>query len=658
MRLKLTEFLKKNSLVLAVIAGLLGFLVYALQSWEFAHSLTTMVWDEAMYLYKGSIFANGEFQPFEDYGPWTNQMPVSFLIPGYIQKWFGMGMYSGRMYAFGLGLLTVVGLSLASYRSGGKWWAVAAIWVVALNSGWIKAFSQVYAQGLVSFFFAWMLALAAGKDRKIWELCLAAALAGLAGMSRINVLPVVFFFIMYVIWQYGWKTGAWVAGAGLFPVVLFHALYWPDVLKIWAYWVPPELYTGIAEFRSPWREVFIPDGFSWWPISNWIGTPDHLAWRGISTFFLAVRANFIPFFGVLVSLLLWPKKESWKSEHQRKFSIFLILVYLVMLVVHLWAALGGKTCLFSCLPGYMLFFDFFGLVLIFAIAPSWNLNKRLWKQIAILFLIFVLVIAMESSYEHDNFVLRNQLGEQSFGINIPRFKNGAWVEGSIPLLEIIENKFGIEKFPVRQYILYDPGFDQVVKWTTILGISFLAPLLLYLLLAKGNRNFNLPIGKVVIFSTFGVGMLFASSGFFVQGLDTLTCSDNVIASHEQVGAELGEVIPAGSQVFWDVKSDMLLLYLPDVDIYLPQANARFTLVSDPAADWDQLERFGWWNYQLGEDWIKQADYIVVETRFFNSVWDWGRRVNAGEFEDVFRSSNPESCRPGISSVVVLQPINP
>jgi hypothetical protein len=658
MKQRIIEFLKKYSLILAVFAGLAGFVFYALQSWDFAHSLTTMVWDEAMYLYKGIIFANGEFQPFEDYGPWTNQMPVSFLIPGHIQKWFGMGMFSGRMYAFVLGLLTVVGLALAAHRTGGKWWAVVAIWVVTLNSGWIKAFSQVYSQGLVSFFFAWMLAFAAGKDRKTWELCLAAALAGLAGMSRINVLPVVFFFIVYIIWQYGWKTGAWVAAAGLIPVVFFHAIYLPDVLKIWAYWIPPELYSGIVDFRSPWREVFIPAGFSWWPFSSWIGDSQHLAWTGISTFFMAVRANFIPFFGVLVSLLLWPKERNWNSEHQRKFSIFLTVVYVFMFVVHIWAALGGKTCLFSCLPGYMLFFNFFGFVLIFSIASSWNLNTRIWKQIALVVLVFVLVYSMESSYEHDNIQLRKQLGEESFGINIPRFKNGERAEGSIPLLEIMENKFGIEKFPVRQYILYDEGFDQVVRWSMIIGIAILSPLLARLLLSRVFHKPDLPFGIVALFSTFGVGMLFASSGFFVQGLDVLTCDDNVINSHEQAGAELREVIPVGSQVFWDVKSDMLLLFLPEVDIYLPQANFRFTLVDDPSADWDQLHRLGWWNQELGEYWIEQADYIVVESRFFDRGWGWDQRVEEGEFEIVFISSNPESCRPGISNVVVLQPVNP
>ena len=82
-------------------------------------------------------------------------------------------------------------------------------------------------------------------------------------------------------------------------------------------------------------------------------------------------------------------------------------------------------------------------------------------------------------------------------------------------------------------------------------------------------------------------------------------------------------------MFWDVKSDMLLLYLPEVEIFLPQANYRFTLVNDPQADPDQMQRFGWWNHELGEEWIRQADYIVVEQRFFDGLWGWNQRVAQG-----------------------------
>jgi hypothetical protein len=651
---KFLEFLKRNSGWLALSVAVLGMGFYLFQSLEYAHHLTTYVWDEAMYPYKGYLFATGEFRPYEDFGPWTNHLPVSFLIPGYIQKIFGLGMRTGRMYSVALGYLMVVGLWLAAKRAGGKWIAAGTVWVMALNSGWIKSFSQISSQGLVVFFSAWMLALSAGEDRKKWELALAAFLAGLAGMSRVNVLPVVFLFILYVIWNNGWKESIWVIVSGLFPVVFFHALYWPDILKFWAYWIPPELYSGILAYRSPWREVFLPEDFSWLPIGAWIGNPEHLAWIGISTLFLAIRANFVSFVGVVATLVMWPRKDNWNSESQRKFSIFLVITYLLMFAVHVWAALGGKTCRFSCMPGYMLFFNFFGLILIANVFNSWNFSSKVWKQILILLLIIALGFTMFYLYEHSYSALRILIGEESLGIYVPRYKNGERVPGFIPLLETIENKLGVDNFRVRQYILYNPGFDMVVDWIILLGVSLAIPAILRIILKKISPSLNFPFGKTALIAVLGFSALFARQRFFVQGLDAYECDGDVIAGYELVGSELREVIPPGETIFWDVKSDMLLLYLPENQIYLPQANARYTLVDDSESSPDELLKFDFWNYEIAEEWIKEANYIVVEKRYFYRNWNWAQRVAEGAFEVILVSSNPESCRAEISNVVVLR----
>ena len=94
----LFDIFRTSSTYIAILAGLAGLVYFLYRALAFAESLPTIVWDESMYLYKGYLFATGRYQPFEDFGPWTNQLPVSFLIPGYIQKWFGPGMRTGRMY--------------------------------------------------------------------------------------------------------------------------------------------------------------------------------------------------------------------------------------------------------------------------------------------------------------------------------------------------------------------------------------------------------------------------------------------------------------------------------------------------------------------------------------------------------------------------------
>ena len=125
-------------------------------------------------------------------------------------------------------------------------------------------------------------------------------------------------------------------------------------------------------------------------------------------------------------------------------------------------------------------------------------------------------------------------------------------------------------------------------------------------------------------------------------------------AYEQVGAELHDLIPPGSQVYWDVKADMLLLYLPEAEVFTPQLNATFTYIDDPDADTETLYRFGWWNPVLKEEWIQQSDYILIENRFFDE--EWQSRLDAGQLEQVFLSEPVASCRGDASRIVVLAPV--
>ena len=86
-----------------------GVIFYIAQSWYFANSLDS-IGDEGSYLYKGYMFARGDYYPFQDYTFWTNKAPLSFLIPGYIQLWFGPGLAEARYFAIFLGALMLIGI--------------------------------------------------------------------------------------------------------------------------------------------------------------------------------------------------------------------------------------------------------------------------------------------------------------------------------------------------------------------------------------------------------------------------------------------------------------------------------------------------------------------------------------------------------------------
>ena len=83
--------------------AIMGGILYAAQSWAYARTQLSIL-DEGAYLLKGYLFATGKYTPFQEYGPWSNHMPFSFLIPGYAQVIFGPGLRTGRYFAIALGL--------------------------------------------------------------------------------------------------------------------------------------------------------------------------------------------------------------------------------------------------------------------------------------------------------------------------------------------------------------------------------------------------------------------------------------------------------------------------------------------------------------------------------------------------------------------------
>ena len=118
---------------LASLLGVLGGLVYVIQSWFYAHTQVSIL-DEGAYLLKGYLFATGKYQPFQDFGMYTNHMPFSFLIPGWVQALFGPGLRTGRYLAITLGVMMLIGLWVISCRLGNRWWAAILIWLLALNA--------------------------------------------------------------------------------------------------------------------------------------------------------------------------------------------------------------------------------------------------------------------------------------------------------------------------------------------------------------------------------------------------------------------------------------------------------------------------------------------------------------------------------------------
>ncbi|MCB2178489.1 hypothetical protein KQH61_03650 [bacterium] len=649
--------MNQHQTAIFIVAALLGFAFYLSRSIQYAQTIPSNVWDESGYVYYGWLFTSGKFAPFEDFGPWTNQMPVSYFLPGLAQMLFGVGLRSARYMSVLMGALTVLGLALAANRARSAGWAALIVWAVALNPGWVKAFSQVFSQGMVSFFFAWVIFFLVKKYPENWELFAAALLASLASMTRINVLPFTAMVVLYIWFAHGRKAGFWAILGAAIPFAAIHLLYWPDILKIWSYWIPSQIFPPIADYRSPWREVFVPDNFSWWPVSAWWNDPQHLVWRGIDALGNALRANFIAWFGVVLTLFLFPAQRDWKSRQDRELTIFFIISFFIMLAFHLWAALGANSCFFSCLPGYFMFFNLLGIFAVVMSAPSWKKRTKVLPYLIFLALCVLTLVAFEFQNQNDFRDLRYTIVADVLNGDPAKLQNNdtAATEPTGAFWDFLQEKTGFDSYRWLRFLWLNEFFTRVLWWIIPLTIVVLLPWGSYKLLhALGAdpgayRSFNLAF--LLVF-----GAIFAGIQLFGQSLDVTTCDANIIDRQEEIGTLLAETIPAEAQIFWDVKSDIPLLYMDYTLPYMPQSHFRFTYLGDQPADQDLMQKYGWWNYDLGQEWITQSDYVVTENRLYDGLWGWESLVEAGEFDIVLVTDPLDTCTGIDSQLIVLHRI--
>ncbi len=630
--MKIIPFLRKHSW-LADLAALAGFLAYAALLWQVTR-IQYSVLDEGLYLYKGWLLATGKYIPFQDNGLWMNQMPLSFWIPGWIELIFGPGLRTGRAFAFVLGLLALPALWLTARREGNRWVAAALVWAVALNPAAARISAMAASQGLVAFLLAWTMFLTLGHDRRPWQLFLGGLLAGVVVMVRINMLPLLPLLALYVIWEH-WPeatggqpagkslhtpaitNGAWLLAGMLIIFIGVHMLYWPNILRLWAKWLP-------LPFLKPW---FPPPNTQTW-------NPDNpLAFR-VASFFLGFRYHFAAMAGAGVTLILWGKG---KDERAKKI-VFLTALFFLLILLHAWAALGNEYCVF-CFPTYTTFYSGIGLLLTAISIPAWRLDRRDWRKPAGALFVLALMAGMAYSAEG---TAESLLGETFYkrmlSVPVPGLDGAA-------IWQVIANKFGLA---------YETIFDATHTWfpvtvAVVFGLVILSAGILFL----GRKNSEASGAGFALFLLIGV--LLSPSPLLAGEYQSYDCKKDVIAGYENAGLELAKVIRPGAKVYWAGYSPVTLLYLPDVSILPGQLHGTysFRISNDDAA----IRRYGWWNQSLAEKWLAEADFVLLDVRNLDRN-DWlGEQLLSDRFKLVLQTK-PQSCLAESAMLVYQKKLTP
>ncbi len=581
------------------IFSLFGVGLYLIQLWTSAHTISVRL-DESAYIYKGYLFATGEYAPFAS-GIWTNKAPFSFLIPGYIQAWFGPGLAPARYFGILIGFLILFILWITVRRVGGRKWGTAVVWLFVLTPAISQIYTPALSQGIIALMLTGVLALSLGGDRSIWQLSLSAALAGLMLLTRQNMVMVLPILTLFVFWQYGRKAGLYALFSGATVVIIGHLYWWPQIMELWAPWFPEKLSTLI-------RSLYLPPGSDMGNSGG--GFTPHFTSR-ILAFFFAFRTYMTILVGVIVSLMLWQKK--WASKKKFRDAVFLLSLYLILFLMHAWASLGKNYCVY-CFPSYLAFFNVSGILLIVISASSWK--KEIPKYLYIFIIILILMITMGIGFSASEDIRDTLLKTE-----VPRIKDGRLLSGNVELLTLLLNKFHISKKLTIQYFSIAIGFA--------VGILFLASTIIikHTFLRKKEYNFGyLLLISFLVFSFIAPPI--------IARTDPVPdyYKNDIISANEEVGDYLTQYIPAGSTVYWRGGNSFVpLLYIPGgVKIYPTQLNAYNNARS--GGDPETLLSLGLWNIEIDNRHRAEADYIVVINYVYNSEWE--NFLTLSQFEEL------------------------
>jgi hypothetical protein len=160
-------------------------------------------------------------------------------------------------------------------------------------------------------------------------------------------------------------------------------------------------------------------------------------------------------------------------------------------------------------------------------------------------------------------------------------------------------------------------------------------------------------GALAMLAFLIAGSVLTPSVALGAGFRTYDCGGNVIASYESVGASLGDQIPPGSSVYWQGGlSAVPLLYMPGVQVYPPQIFGGYTFRLD--GDQQDLLRYGFWNQALAERWLAEADFVLVQERFYEG-WLKARLSDPTQFQQIAVTQPTLSCRDD-ASIRVFKPV--
>ncbi len=633
---------------LAESLTILGGIIYSLQIWIYAHTQDSVL-DEGLFLLKGYLFTIGKYKPFQYYGPLTNKMPLAFLIPGYVQVLFQPGLRTGRYFAIFLAVLYLVGVWIVAQRLGGKsprgdasrWWGAGAVFMIALNPANLKLYSIMVSQGLVATMLIWVLVLTLGEKRPWWQLVLGACLAGLLPLTRVNMVIVIPFVLGYIFWEHGLWMGILSSLVSTVTFVGGHVFFWPGILSIWLPWIPAKL--------TPFLGTWYPDH----NIGELLLVGGRASFRSrVMAFFEGVRHHFSALVGAMVTWLLWPRK--WSKPSRFRVAVFLSALFASLFVMHVWAALIKSPSVFG-FSVYLSFFEILGILLVVVSSKNWRWELPFWRRYTAFGLMAIIILGIGYTAANKRtlpwIILKWILRHRAIRVDDGRILLAPW-----QWWEVLESKFGWPFLDVlsvsSQLILIILAVGILVLAVKVLsqksGARLLKPRGFWRLRKSLPQNIDkIPktIASLSLVLMLIGGTLASPLEVLGGGRHNFDCERETITSYEEAAEHISKYVQPGGSVYWsggDTQSVLLELG-DDIELFPQQLNSSFTY--RPGYNTELLAKYGYWNDELNQQWLREADILLIEERVLGD-WLLDYINHPESMLDEVTSTAPIGCRDG------------
>ncbi len=602
--------------------ALLGWLAFAAQAFFFAH-FQEVVMDEGAYLYKGWLFIQGIYKPFQPYGPWTNKMPLAFLAYGAVQWLFHPGLDTGRYFSLSCGLLALVGVWVLLRRFTSAKTAAVVMWIAALTVALPRIYSLAATEGLGAALMIWTLVFVLVERPKWWQLFLGGLLAGTLSVTRINLI-FVWLFVFFFTWKvHGFRRARWAwLGAVIVPLIVYVA-YWPGIFRLWLPWVPKVL-RGILPLHKPstgfGKQSFVP------PPAN--------AARRLSAVADVVRTYPLLWLGLIgATSLVWVWRKEGKF-YQQVLKATVLLAWALALV-HAWVTIGHSSILLFNLSAYM---AFFAPVFLFVTGMAWHYRNALLSQRGVKAILLVVAGVIFGSG-----LLTNKAFLAKVGAGLAK--------GVGAVIAVIIPWHGVPPSPFQDPLLFEGALTLTFVGA---GLAVWGALRFFRLWRQGLiSRWMRRSGQVFATALVFLGA-FSPTPVFSGSFHPYDCTQgDTLAIHRQIGRKLVSLIPPNAKVYWQgIEAVTPLLYLPSsVQTFPPQYNGHFNYRK--GGDTDTLYRWGYWNEALAQQWFREADVVLLSKVAANKP-DMQRRLQEEGFVEFGVTVPLQPCRGAGTKIVVYK----